>query len=85
MPQLVTLRIRRPDRRPLRLRVPVIPVLVLLSPLLVLAVLAAAVACRIYRVSAVQALGTGLRVVSALPGARVDIDHGSTAVLVAIR
>jgi hypothetical protein len=46
------------------------------SPVVVLAVLAAAVACLVYRVSVVRALGTGWRIVSALPGTRVDIEQG---------
>ncbi|MEV0972095.1 hypothetical protein [Microtetraspora glauca] len=57
----------------------------MLSPVVVLAALAAAVACLIYRVDAVRALGTGWRIVSALPGTRIDIEHDRTAVLVAIR
>ncbi|WP_433393830.1 hypothetical protein [Micromonospora sp. KLBMP9576] len=55
------------------------------SPLVVLVVLAAAVACLAYRVSVARALGTGWRVVSALPGTRVDIEQGRTALLVTIR
>jgi hypothetical protein len=51
----------------------------------VLAVLVAAVACLVYRVSVVRALGTGWRIVSALPGTRVDVGQGRTAVLVTIR
>jgi hypothetical protein len=55
------------------------------SPVVVLAVLAAAVACLVYRVSVVRALGTGWRVVSALPGTRVDVEQGRRALLVVIR
>jgi hypothetical protein len=51
----------------------------------VLAVLVGAVACLVYRVSVVRALGTGWRIVSALPGTRVDIEQGRSAVLVTIR
>jgi hypothetical protein len=51
----------------------------------VLAVLAAAVACLVYRVNVARALGAGWRVVSALPGTRVDVEQGRTAVLVTIR
>ncbi len=86
MPQLVTVRVSRPDRRPVRIWVPVLPVLLVLFtgrgpgraggdrglP-------------RCYRISVVRALGAGWRVVSALPGTRVDIEQGRTAVLVAIR
>jgi hypothetical protein len=56
-----------------------------LSPVVVLAVLVGAVACLVYRVSVVRALGTGWRIVSALPGTRVDVEQGRTAVLVTIR
>ncbi|MCM3885379.1 hypothetical protein [Frankia sp. R82] len=85
MPQLVTVRIGRPNGRPIRIWVPVLPLVLALSPLLVLAVPAAVVACLRYRVSAVQALSTGWRVVGALPGARFDLEQGRTAVHVAIR
>ncbi|MEH1167349.1 hypothetical protein V6V47_18385 [Micromonospora sp. CPCC 205539] len=59
-------------------------VLVLL-PVVVLVVLAAIVACLVFRIRVVRALGSGWRVISALPGARFDIEQGRTAVLVAIR
>ncbi|WP_433226730.1 hypothetical protein [Microtetraspora malaysiensis] len=85
MPQFVTVRIKRPDGRPIRIWVPVLPVVLVLSPVVVLAVLGAAVACLVYRLSVVRALGTGWRIVSALPGTRFDVEQGRTAVLVAIR
>ena len=85
MPQLLTVRVKRPDGRPVRIWVPVLPVVLVFSPVVVLAVLVAAVACLVYRVSAVRALGTGWRIVSALPGTRVDVEQGRTAVLVTIR
>ena len=85
MPQLLTVRVKRPDGRPIRIWVPVLPVALLCSPVLVLAVLVAAVACLVYRVSVTRALGTGWRIVSALPGTRVDVGQGRTAVLVTIR
>ncbi|MEU4480573.1 hypothetical protein AB0F68_21330 [Micromonospora sp. NPDC023966] len=79
IPQLVTVRYRRLDGSWLRLYVPVLPVLLLLSPLLVLAVLAGLVACHLTRISPVGALrGTG-RLLWALPGTRIDIDDGPTA------
>jgi hypothetical protein len=56
-----------------------------LSPVLVVAVLAAAVACLVYRVRVPRALSAGWRIVSALPGTRVDVEQGRTAVLVTIR
>jgi hypothetical protein len=85
MPQLLTVRVKRPDGRPIRIWVPVLPVALVLSPVVALTVLAAAVACLIYRVDAVRALCTGWRIVSALPGTRLDVEFSRTAVLVAIR
>jgi hypothetical protein len=55
------------------------------SPVLVLAVLVAVVACLVYRVSVLGALGGGWRVVSAFTGTRVDLEQGRTALLVTIR
>jgi hypothetical protein len=84
IPQLVTVRHRRPSGRWLRLYVPVLPVLLVLSPLLLLAVLAGLVACLVFRVSPVGALrGTG-QLLCALPGTRFEIDDGRTAVLVSV-
>ena len=85
MPQLLTVRVERPDGRPIRIWVPVLPVLLILSPILVLAALAAIVACRIWHVHTLRAFSTGWRVVSALPGTRVDVEQGSSTVLVTIR
>lgn len=85
MPQLLTVRVKRPDGRPIRIWVPVLPVVLVFAPVLVLAVLVAAVACLVYRVSVVRALGTSWRIVSAMPGTRVNVEHGRTAVLVTIR
>jgi len=85
MPQVLAVRVEHPDGRPIRIWVPVLPVVLVFSPVVVLAVLVAAVACLVYRVSVARALGTGWRIVSALPGTRVDVKQGRTAVLVAIR
>jgi hypothetical protein len=85
MPQLLTVRVKRPGARPIRIWVPVLPVVLVFSPVVVLAVLVAAVACLVYRINVVRALGTGWRIVSALPGTRVDVDQGGRAVLVSIR
>lgn len=85
MPQLLTVRIKRPDGGPIRIWVPVLPVVLVFSPVLVLAVLVAAVACLMYRISMVRALGTCWRIVAALPGTRIDVEQGRTAVLVTIR
>jgi hypothetical protein len=85
MPQLLTVRVNRRAGRPIRIWVPILPVALVLSPVLVLAVLGAAVACLMYGVDVMRALGTGWRIVSALPGTRVDLGQGPTAVFVAIR
>ncbi|MET8267301.1 hypothetical protein ACWD8I_30800 [Micromonospora arida] len=85
MPQLVTVKVNRPDHRPIRFWIPVLPVVLVLFPVVVLVVLAAIVACVVFRIGVVRALGAAWRVISALPGARFDIEQGRTAVLVAIR
>ncbi len=85
MPQLVTVRVDRPDRRPVRIWVPVLPVVLVFLPIVVLAVLVAVVACLVRGVGPVRAVGTAWRVVSALPGTRVDVEQGRTALLVSIR
>ncbi|MCX5116861.1 hypothetical protein OG992_06695 [Micromonospora sp. NBC_00362] len=85
MPQLVTVKVNRPDRRPVRVWVPVLPVALVLFPVVVLVVLAAIVACVVFRIGVVRALNAAWRVISALPGARFDIEQGHTAVFVAIR
>ncbi len=85
IPSLVTVRYRRDDGRWLRLYVPVLPVLLVLSPLLLLALLAGLVAGAAFGVSPVGALrGTG-QLVRALPGTRIEVEDGQTAVLVSIR
>ncbi|MEU8114987.1 hypothetical protein [Micromonospora sp. NPDC048947] len=85
MPQLVTIKVNRPDRRPIRVWVPVLPVALLLFPVVVLVALAAIVARLVFHIGVVRALGAGWRVISALRGARFDIEQGHTAVFVAIR
>jgi hypothetical protein len=85
IPQLVTVRHRRPDGRWLRLYVPVVPVLLVLSPLLLLAVLAGLVACAITGVSPVGALRGAGQLLWALPGTRFEVEQGRTAVLVSVR
>ncbi|HEU5331570.1 MAG TPA: hypothetical protein VFU73_02365 [Actinocrinis sp.] len=84
MPQVLTVRVDRPAGRPVRIWVPILPVVLVFSPLVVLAVLVAAVACLVYRINPVRALGTSWRIVWALPGTRFDIEQGRTGVLVAI-
>ena len=85
MPQMLTVRVQRAKGRRIRIWVPVLPVMLLLSPLLILAALAAAVACLVYHVEVVRAFGAGWRLFCALPGTRVDVQEGRTAVLVSIR
>ncbi|GAA4261000.1 hypothetical protein [Dactylosporangium darangshiense] len=85
MPQLVTLRFKRPQRRAIRIWVPVLPVLLVFSPLVVLAALGAVVACLIFRVSVARAFGTGWRIVWALSGTRFDMEYDRMGVLVAFR
>ena len=85
MPQLLSVKMKRPTGRPIRIWVPVLPVLLVLSPVLLLAAVAATVACVVYQISVLRALGTGWRIMSALPGTRLDLERGHTAVLVNIR
>ncbi len=85
IPQLVTVRHRRPDGRWLRLYVPVLPVLLVLSPLLLLAVLAGLAACLAFRISPVGALRGAGQLLWALPGTRFEIEEGRTALLVSVR
>jgi hypothetical protein len=85
IPQLVTVRHRRRDGRWLRLYVPVLPVVLLPSPLLLLGVLAGLVACVVFRLSPVTALRSAGRLLWALPGTRIEVEQGRTAVLVSVR
>ena len=85
IPQLVTVRYRRPDGRWLRLYVPVLPVVAVLSPLLLLAVLAGLVACLATGVRPVGVLRGIWQLLWALPGTRIEVDDGQTALLVSVR
>ena len=85
MPQLVTVRVRRPAGRPIRLWIPLLPIVLVFSPLLVLSVLVGVVACVICRINPVQALAGMWRLLSALSGVRLDIEQARTAVLVTIK
>jgi hypothetical protein len=85
MPQVLTVRVRRPKGRLIRMWVPVLPAVLVLSPLLILAALGAAVACRVFRVRVMRAFGAGWRLFCALPGTRFDVRQGRTAVFVRIR
>jgi hypothetical protein len=85
IPQLLTVRVKRPQGRVIRIWVPVLPVMLVLSPLLILAALGAAVAGLMFRVGVMRAFGAGWRLFCALPGTRLDVHQGRTAVLVSIR
>jgi hypothetical protein len=85
IPQLLTVRVKRPAGRPIRIWVPVLPVVLVFAPVLVLAGLVAVVACLVYRISVLRAFGRSWRFVSALRGSRFDIEQGRTAVLVTVR
>jgi hypothetical protein len=85
IPHLVTVRHRRRNGRWLRLYVPVVPVLLVLSPLLLLAMLAGLVACLATGVSPAGALRGTRQLLWALPGTRIEVEQGGTAVLVSVR
>lgn len=85
IPQLVTVRVRRPRQRPVNIWVPVLPVILLLSPLLMVALVVALVACLVYRMRPLRSIGTVWRLFCALPGTRIDVEQGRLAVLVDIR
>jgi hypothetical protein len=83
--QLVTVRYRRPGGRWLRLYIPVLPVLLVLSPLLPLAVLAGLIAYPATQVSPVGALRGAGQLLRALPGTRIEIAEGRSALLISVR
>ena len=85
MPQLITISIRPPQHKAFRLWVPLLPLLLVLSPVLVIALIAGVVACIGYRINPGRALWTAWRLLCGLRGTLVDVEHGRTAVLVAIR
>ncbi|HEY3906573.1 MAG TPA: hypothetical protein VGM14_21870 [Streptosporangiaceae bacterium] len=85
IPQLVTVRYRRPGGRRLRLYVPVLPVLLVLSPLLLLVVLAGFVACLLFEVSPAAALRSIGKVLRALPGTQIELADGQMAIQVNVR
>jgi hypothetical protein len=60
-------------------------VLLVLSPVVLLVLAALAIACLVYRINPVPALYAGWRLVCALRGTRIEIEQGSTAVLVNVR
>ena len=85
MPQVVTVRVHSGHGRPVRLWIPVLPVLVLLSPLLLLVLVGSAVACLATRTDPVRASHAGWWLLSSLSGTRIEIEQGRTAVLVDVR
>jgi len=85
IPQLVTVGYRRPAGRWRRLYIPLLPVVLVLSPLLLLAGLGGLVACVIFRISPTGALRSAGQLLWALPGTRVEIDDGETALLLRVR
>jgi hypothetical protein len=85
IPYLVTVRRRGPDGRRRRLYVPVLPVLLVLSPLLLLAVPVGLVACLVTRMSPIGVLRGAGQLLWALPGTRIEIEQGRTALLVSVR
>jgi hypothetical protein len=85
IPQLITVQYRHPGGRWLRLYVPVLPLLVLLSPLVMLAVLGGVVACRLFGVRPLAALRDIGQLLRALPGTRLELDDGQTALLIRVR
>jgi hypothetical protein len=85
IPQLVTVRYRRPGGRRLRLYVLVLPVLLVLSPLLLLVVLAGFVACFLFEVSPAAALRGIGKVLRALPGTQIELADGQMAIQVNVR
>ncbi|WP_205327254.1 hypothetical protein [Glycomyces sp. YM15] len=85
MPQLVTVRVRRPGHRTVRLWIPVLLVAIVLSPILLLALIGGVIACLIFDLRLPRTFAGVWRVIAALPGARFDIERGRNAVLVIIR
>jgi len=80
--QLVSVRHRRLDGRATRVLVPALPGMLALSPLALLALPAGAVAALATGVNPLAALRGIGRVLWALPGTRLEIEQGRTAVLV---
>jgi hypothetical protein len=85
IPQLLTVRVSRPRGRRVRLWIPLLPVALVLAPLLLLAALAGVIACLVGRINPVRATHRVGQVLCALPGTRIEIEQGRSAVLVTIR
>ncbi|MFJ8233297.1 hypothetical protein ACIQ9E_25615 [Streptomyces sp. NPDC094448] len=80
----MTVRLSRPGRPRLSLHIPVLPLLLLVSPLLLLLALALAAACLAARAAPMGVLHGIGQLLRALPGSRVEVEQGRTAVLVSV-
>jgi len=78
----MTMSVGRPNRRTIRIWVPIPLVLLVLLPFLVVGL---AVACVVFHVNVLRAYGAGWRLFSALRGARFDVQESGMAIRVAIR
>jgi hypothetical protein len=82
IPQIARVRVHSGQDRRIRLWIPLLPLYLVLSPLVVLFVLVLVVACVVYRVNPLRALGAGARLLSACSGFQLEIQQGRTGVLV---
>lgn len=85
MPHLVTLRVKRPGHRTIRLWIPVLLVVIVLSPILLLALIGGVIACLIFDMKVVPTYAGLWRVVAALPGSHFDYEQGRFGLLMTIR
>jgi hypothetical protein len=85
MPQLVTLRVKRPGRRTIRLWIPVLLAAILLSPILLLALIGGVIACLIFHMRVFATFAGVWRFFSALSGTRFDYEQGRFGLLMIIR
>jgi len=82
IPQLATIRYQsKPDKHH-RFWIPLLPLYLLLTPLLPLIIVALVIACARYRVNPLRALIALTRLLAALGGFQVDINEGTTTVLI---
>ena len=82
MPQLMTVRVHSGRRRPIRLWIPLLPVLIVLSPLLLVASLVLVAVCVVYRVNPARAFAAGWGLLWALNGLEVEVQEGRNEVRV---
>lgn len=85
MPQLVTVRVKRPGHRTVRIWIPVLLAVILLSPILLLALLGGIIACLIFDMKVIPTYAGVWRVIAALPGSRFDYEQGRFGLLMTIR